>query len=176
MLSMAQLKRDAKTGMLQGEMILFHGKTDIPERLQGTRQIIDAYSSGIKFLDKDGKKSDLRIESANLIEYDGETLTVYAPGLRDLDANEKAVFDKWEQLKRQLREDHSYNLAMYDTSNIEYYRRKDYFCKSGYEYLLGNDTKQGKRYMHHEEKVRDNQIKGNVQLKYRIYRDMKAIA
>ena len=161
--TLSQLKRDAKSGKVYMEMIERFGSTDIPDKLKGRRQLVDANSVGVKFLNNDGKKSELRVEAASLIEYTDKELTAYTPGLRDLTEAEKDIMDSWE-LQRDKRME---ELDLMTDGSSQYWKRKTFFIDAGYEYLLGN-TKQGKKYDFNTKKVRDNKIKGDVELKYKI--------
>jgi hypothetical protein len=162
MKTLTQLKRDAKSGKVFAEMIIRQGTTDIPESLKGKRKIVDANSVGITFLNNNGKKSELRIESASLVEYDDNSLTIYDPGLRELTVDEQAIFDKWELKKDRKQEEVD---ALTDGST-SYWQQKHFFIDAGYEYLLGTEKKQGKKYDWNTKKVYDNSIKGNVSMKY----------
>ena len=163
MKTLAQLKRDAKSGNLYAEMIYRWG-TKIPENLQGKRRIIDSNSVGIKFLNQNGSTSDLSIKSANLVEYDENFITIYDSGERDLNEKEKAIFSKWETMRDIEQE----KIDCLTDTNVTYYRRKKFFIDAGYEYLLGYDKKQGKRYVNYTNKVRDDKIKGDMLIQYKI--------
>lgn len=90
--SLAQLKRDADTGSMTLEIIERFGKTgeDIPAAMRGIRKVIRSRSYGLDILNNDGRESTLRLD-AKLTDYDGDTLTVYNPLLRDLDDEEQAL-------------------------------------------------------------------------------------
>jgi len=163
MKTLAQLKRDAKSGNLYAEMIYRWG-TKIPENLQGKRRIIDSNSVGIKFLNQNGSTSDLSIKNANLVEYDEYFITIYDPGERDLNEDEKTIFSKWETMRNKKQEEMD---CLTDT-NVTYWRRKHFFIDAGYEYLLGYDKKQGKIYINHNNKIRDDKIKGDMIIQYKI--------
>ena len=98
MKTLADLKRDAKSGTLEAKMIVRCGSTDIPEQLSGWRKIIDSNSVAIFVLRHDGKKSELPLKKSSLVEYDGDSLTVYSAGLRDLTEQEQRVMDGWKQI------------------------------------------------------------------------------
>jgi hypothetical protein len=166
MKTLAELKRDAKAGKIVAEMIEWHGATgeDIPERLRGKRQIVDANSAGIFFLNAGGKKSELRIEAASLIEYTDTSLTIFYAGKRDLTPDEKAIKDKWQTMRDKRQEEID---ALTDGST-SFYREKNYYRNAGYEYLFGTEMKQGKKYDHSSQKVIDNKVKGDAMLKYKI--------
>ena len=168
MKTLADLKRDAKSGRLFGEMVLRCGETEIPEKLQGKRQIVDSNSVGITFLNNNGKRSELRIEAASLVDYDGINLTVYRPGKRPLNEQEQAIMNKWQAIadtdsyKNQSRID-----ALSDGSQT-YYQKKHFFTDCGYEYLLGFDWKAGKKYEFSTGLIIDNKIKGDPEMVYKI--------
>ena len=162
MKTLAELKRDAKSGNLFAEMIEFHGSKEIPERIRGKRKIVDANSVGISFLNADGKKSELRIEAASLVEYNNENIIVYEAGLRDLTVDEQTMFDKWE-LKRDRKQE---EIDMLSDGSTSYWSERLFFRDVGYEYLLGCEKSQGKKYDFNTKKVYDNKIRGNVSLKY----------
>jgi hypothetical protein len=123
--------------------------------MQGIRKIIGSNSEGITFLLQDGRTSFLKIDGATLIEYDGETLTLYEAGLRDLTPAEKAVMDAWHKKA--------------STGSSTYWTQQAFFMNAGYEYLAGT-KKAGKVIDYPTQKVRDNKVRGNMILKYKIYR------
>lgn len=162
--SLAQLKRDAKTGNLKVEMVERFGNTDIPESLQGIRTAIKSNTQGITFKNSKGGTSELRIESASLLEYTDKEIVVYNPGTRELTADEQNIFDQWEAKRDKKQEEID---LLTDGSN-SYWKRKHFFIDNGYEYLLGHEKKQGKKYDFNTGKVLDNTIKGDVILRYKI--------
>ena len=83
MKTLAELKREAKSGILEGKFI-HHSQfgANLPKRLQGWRKLIDSNSVAIYFLTSDGKKSELRLDKASLVDYDGQTLTIFNAGYR----------------------------------------------------------------------------------------------
>lgn len=82
MKTIAQLKRDAKSGEYKGRMIIRNGNYNIPERLNGWRKIVDSNTKSIFFLNNEGKKSELQLPKATLVEYTDNLLTIYNPGER----------------------------------------------------------------------------------------------
>lgn len=109
-----------------------------------------------------GKKSELRITAASLVEYNDNSIIIYNPGLRDLTKDEQAIFDKWESMRDKEQE----AIDILTDGSTSYWSKKHFFTESGYEYLLGLDVKQGKKYDWTTQKVRDNSIKGNINIKY----------
>lgn len=164
MKTLSQLKKDAKSGNLSAELIFRQGTTDIPASLKGVRKMIDANSVGITFLNSNKKKSELRIDSASLIEYTDTHITLFNPALRDLTMEEQSVFDKWELMRDIEKEE----IDMLTDGSSQFHKRKWFFTDAGYEYLLGHDVKQGKRFDCNTKKVFDNKIKGEMSMQYRI--------
>lgn len=162
MKTLAELKRDANSGRMSAVLIEHYGHTgdDIPERLRGRRKAVRTNSIALFFQNCDGKESELRFRSANLVEYDGNTLTVYEAGIRDLTEEEKAVLAEWKRIEDEYTAKNPWS----DT----YWKRKDYFANCSCPWLAGHDTIRGKRYQY-DGKVRDNAVKGTVILKYDVY-------
>lgn len=170
MKTLADLKRDAKAGNIEGELVFRMGSTDIIERLRGRRKIIDANSVGITFLNNDGKKSELRIERAALLEYAGDKLTVFNPGYRELSDEEKAVMTAWEAINNTPQYQEQSRIDALSDGSSTYYQKKSFFEKRGKLYLMGYDEQAGLKYDHNTGKVRDKSIRGDIQMQYNIYR------
>lgn len=169
MKTLAELKREAKSGTLEGKFI-YHGNfgENLPVRLQGWRKLVDSNSVSIFFLTPDGKKSELRLDKASLVEYDGKTLTVFNAGYRDLTEEEQCVMNAWKeksstpQFKAQAEVD-----ALTDGSST-YWAEVFYFRNAGYEYLMGLNKQRGMKYDFNSGKVQDDKIKGAVCMQYEI--------
>ena len=169
MKTLADLKRDAMTGLYEGRMLIRCGSADdIPERLQGWRKIQGANSKAIFFLRDDGNLSELRIEKSSLVEYDDYSLTTYRAGYRDLNDEEKKVMDGWKaysgtpDFKAQAEAD------VYTDGSSTYWSEVAYFKKAGKEYLMGHEKQGGLKYDYRTGKVQDDKIKGEVDMKYEI--------
>jgi hypothetical protein len=170
MKTLAELKRDAKAGKISAILVERFGKTglDIPEMLRGKRKVIDANSVGITFLNADGKKSELRIEAASLVEYTDKNIIVYNPGLRDLTPDEQAFLQKWEEEKKKTDYERRSEIDALSDGSSTYWQQKFFFEKGGYDYLFGTEKKQGKKFDYKTGKVWDNKVKGDVILKYEL--------
>ena len=169
MKTLADLKRDAKSGNYEGEMVVRYGSSDIPERLQGRRKLIDANSVGISFLNQDGKKSECRIDAASLVEYNRDTLTIYNPGLRDLTEEEQRIMDAWKRITETPEYQQRAAIDMLSDGSSTYWQQKSFFEKSSCPWLFGTDKIAGKKYDYRSGKVYDNKVKGDVILQYKIY-------
>lgn len=168
MKTLAELKREAKSGTLEGRMIIRGGSDNIPDKLKDWRKIVGSNSVSIFFQMSDGSVSELGLPKASLVEYDGQTLTVYNAGFRDLTVDEQRVMDGWNEksstpeFKAQAEVD-----ALTDGSST-YWAEVAYFRKVGYEYLRGTTEQRGLMYDSIQKQVRDAKIKGTVCMRYEI--------
>lgn len=169
MKTLAELKRDAKSGKISGKMIMRFGSNEIPEKLQGMRKIVDANTVCIKFLNTDGKTSELRVEAASLVEYSGDRLTIYNAGKRDLNEIEKSIMKEWEKISSTKEYEEKANIDALTDGSSTYYKEKGFFEKSSCPYLFGMDMKQGKKRDLSSGLIIDNAIKGDIVLQYEIY-------
>ena len=162
MKTLADLKREAASGKIRFEMIERYGETGeaIPERCRGIRTVKKVNTVAIILETTDGQESDLRFDSAKLVEYDGKSLTTYERGERDLTEQEQKILADWQKI-----EDDYYKQNPYGDA---YWKKKDYFKKCPCPWLNGYETVKGK-YYNYNGKILDNQIRGKAILKYRVY-------
>ena len=162
MKTLADLKRDAANGKIKLEMVERFGKTgnEIPETMRGIRTVSKVNTVAIFLANNDGVESELRLDSAKLVEYDGEALTIYARGERDLTEQERKILSDWKKIEYDYYKRNPYG-------NI-YWKERDYFKNCPCPWLAGYETIRGKRY-NYNGKILDNQVKGNAILKYRVY-------
>ena len=167
MKTLADLKRDLQIGT-SIQMINFNNREEIPERLQGTRYVVKVKSNGIELnKDKEATKgSFLDYPKATLCDYTGDTLTIYDAGYRELTAHEQSIMDNVPS-KRKENAEAVYNELMTDGSGF-YWKDKAYYRDNEAEYLAGHEEVRGLRYDYNEKKIRDNSIKGEVSLVYKI--------
>lgn len=160
--TLTQLKRDARNGGLFLELVERYGSAEnIRENMKGKREVIGANTVAIFLKNTDGLKSELRFDAASLIEYTDKTLTVYAPGERDLTAEEESFLAEWARIEREYIEQNPYS----DT----YWKKKFHFEKSPFQYLNGWDKVCGKRFDGNSRKVIDNSTKGQAILRYNVH-------
>lgn len=162
MRTLADLKREAASGKIRFEMVERYGETGdaIPERCRGIRAVEKVNTVAILLKATDGITSELRFDSAKLVEYDGESLTIYKRGERELTKQEQKILADWQKI-----EDDYYKQNPYGDA---YWKKKDYFKHCPCPWLAGYKTVRGK-YYNYSGKIIDNQVRGNVILKYRIY-------
>lgn len=163
MKTLADFKRDAKSGKMRLELIESYGRTgdQIPERQRGVRSISRVNTVAVSLKNDAGQESELRYECAKLFEYSGDALVIYAAGLRNPTEEELAVLDRAQQIRRQNE----------NTYSGGYWHAKDYYKTSPAPWMEGSTTIKGKRYLAREAMVRDNAIKGEAVLKYKVYMD-----
>jgi uncharacterized protein YifE (UPF0438 family) len=160
MKTLAELKREANAQSISAEMIYRYGE-EIPERLRGIRKATRANTVAVFFQNSDGRESELSIKAASLIDYDGETLTIYEAGKREPNAEEKAILQAYEKAKAE----HEKNNPFSDG----YWHKVSFFNKhKDFQYLAGFETVRGKRY-NYDGTITDNAIKGAAIIKYKIY-------
>ena len=159
MKTMAEFKRDAASGRMSLEMIERYGKSvdDIPERLKGVRKVVKTNTVCAMLLNQLGELSELRFGCANLLVYDGDTLTVYDAGIRDLTQQEKEIMHHVQEIRKEYE----------NTYSGGFYKAKDYIKNSACPWLGSVKPIKGKMLVN--DKVRDNSIKGNVVLRYKVY-------
>lgn len=105
MKTLADLKRDLQLGTAV-ELVKFNSEIAIPERLQGIRYVVKVKSNGVEFnKDKTATKgSFMDYPKATLCEYDGNTLTLYHAGVRELTETEKRILDNRPSRRPENRE------------------------------------------------------------------------
>lgn len=165
MKTVAELKRDANGGKMSLEMIEWYGKTgdEIRETLRGIRKVLRANTVAIILLNRDGNESEMRLNSAKLVDYDGENLTVYEAGKRDLTEQEQRILDEWQRIEDDYYKNNPYGDA--------YWKRKDFFAKCACPWLTGYEFVKGKYLTYNGDKrvILDRSIKGEAILKYKVY-------
>lgn len=162
MKTLADLKRNAAAGKIKLELLERYGETgeNLPPHCRGIRQVKKVNTVAITLITADGLTSDLRFDSAKLVEYTGEFLTIYERGERNLTEQEQKILADWQKI-----EDDYYKQNPYGDA---YWKKKDYFKKCPCPWLSGYETVKGK-YYNYNGKILDNQIRGKAILKYKVY-------
>lgn len=155
----SELKRLAGTEALSLELIEWHGG-DVPERLKGIRRVLWPRSYGFDLMCMNDTISELRIESAKLVDCDGNYLTVFKPAERPLTEEEQNILQEWKQREEEY--------FKYNPMGDSYWKKKSFFANSQYPYMDGFTKNSGKRYLSHNNTVLDNSLKGDKVLVYRM--------
>lgn len=161
MKTLAELKREANAQTISAEMVYRYGK-EIPERLRGIRKAVRANTVAVFFQNADGAESELSIKSASLIDYDGESLTIYEAGKRQPNPEEMEVLNAYKKAEMEHIKSNPFSdcyLFM-----VSFFKKNQPF-----EYLSGFETVRGKRY-NRDGTITDRAIKGDVIIRYKIYR------
>ena len=172
MKTLAELKRDAGSSKLSLELTEHYGETgdEIKSTMRGVRKVIGCNSVALSLLNHDGNISELRFGSARLIEYGEDTLTLYLAAHRELTEEEQKIIDEWKKIEDECMAKNPFC----DT----YWKRKDYFAKCSCPWLDGGETKRGKKleYVKGRPMIRDNSIKGEAVLKYKVHFAREGVA
>ena len=182
MKTLAEFKREAKKGNMYLEMIGNDNyRNELPDRLKGKRPVTEVHSNHIIVKTADGKKSYLEMNRASLVEYDGNTLTIYYPLVRSLTEEEKKVYNRGEEIRKEWHTKHGTSPEMYIMSDMCDYgainARDKYYEEKGMGYLslfLASHNKpvNGKYPCGSDKdglKIMDFKSKGNISLKYNVY-------
>lgn len=163
-MTLAELKREAKAGKIKFEMIERYGKTgdEIPEYCRGIREVARVNTVAIILVTAEGKESELRFDSAKLVEYDGKSLTIYAAGERDVTAEEQAVLDGAQKIMDR-------HLKVNPYGDGGFWECEQFYKNSPCPWMSGYKTVRGKRYNNYNGKVVDNSVKGRAILRYTIH-------
>ena len=116
--------------------------------------------------ENNGKGSYLPIPPASLIEYDGKTLSIYDPGMREMTEEEKRNLKDAENERKRYQEQNPYVDSFWHMK--DYYRK----CSTPWIYF-GNGEIKGKRAAQGNDtgKIIDNKIKGKLVLKYAVEKE-----
>lgn len=146
--TLASAKREVKAL----EMVQWYNKEgkDIPERLQGVREVIKSTSYGFVMLTADGKESRLET-TGKLTSYDGEYLCIHVPAKRPLTSKERMAAATIREMRQ----------------NGATWRADKWAKDSGVGYMLGRKMNNMEFYPY-EDCIIDYNIKGDVILKYRV--------
>jgi hypothetical protein len=143
-----------------------YGKTgdQLPKASRGVFSVVAIRSNALKLADAKGNKRTIPLNTSSLLDYDGETLIVYNPGMRDLNEKEKAVMDEWKKVQTAYLSTHTH----YGLNQV----CVDFFQNSRCPWLVGSmEMIRGKRYDCEVGKVVDNRVRGERILMYRVYRE-----
>lgn len=170
MKTLQDLKRDAKSGEYEARLILRCVSTDIPERLQGWRRIIGSNSVAVFLATNDGRKSELPVPRASLVEYDGKTIKQYCAGYRCLTPEEQNVLEKWERYASAPDFIARAEADAYTDGTSTYWEKVAFFSRAGREYLMGSKKERGMVYDWQKDMVCDDNVKGTLSMVYEIRR------
>ncbi len=167
--SLAQLKRDAKSGKIWMKCVEYYGDPNkVPEKMRMPRRLVDANSVDIFFLSPDGDRSACSIRRAALVEYTDKGLTVFNYGERDLTPEEQKVMDEWNAIESSAEFKEQARIDALSDGSSTYWQKKWFFHDKKMPWLTGwgDLMEYGKSYHYATGKVRDLNVRGEPILKY----------
>ena len=164
MKTFADFKRDAAKGNMSLELIDWYGKTDeeIPKRIRGARRVVKCTQSSLIL--QGSEESRLNYLRSSLLDYDGETLTIYTSGRRSLNEQEQRIVWEWQNLEA------DYKLS--GKSDEAVYRlRKEYYRNSECPWLFSDSFVKGKLTEHdgNVPMIRDKDLRGGMTMRYKVH-------
>jgi hypothetical protein len=167
MKTFSELKRNADSGNYFIEMVYRYGD-EIPDRLKGIRQLVGSKTKAILIKTNDDKVSQLDIDNTNLIDISDNALVVYNSGFRELNQDEKDLFEAWEKIANEPQNQKQLETDMLTDGSIMYWKRKTFFTQRNYGYLLGHQKERGEKFDFNTGKIKSDKVKGNKIMEYRI--------
>lgn len=128
------------------------------------REVIHTQSNSLAFKTPSKPKMWLDYPKASLLEFDGVNIKIYGTGKRPLTPEEQKIKDGWEAIRNKEAE---MNDAMSDGSG-QFYREKGYYRSHDAEYLIGHTEQRGMCFDYNTGLVRDNSVKGELELVYKL--------
>ena len=165
MKTLSDLKRDLSKGAKVAMTYNSFGKGAL---LGVERYVIKQNTVGVVFnVDKNATKgSTLEYPKASLLTYDGDTFSVHEAGYRPLTAEEQRVYDNKPSYRPENQAVLEADL-LGDGSQM-YWADKRYLADNNMTYLDGHRENGGLYYDFNTKMIRDNSIKGEVTLTYKI--------
>lgn len=164
MKTFADFKRDAAKGNMSLELLEWYGKTgeEIPKRIRGIRRVIKCTQSSLTL--QGTVESRLDYLRSSLLDYDGETLTIYTSGRRPLNEQEQRIVWKWQQLEAEYKLSGKSDEAVYRL-------RKEYYRNSECPWLYSDSFVKGKLTEHdgNVPMIRDKDLRGGVTMRYKVH-------
>lgn len=180
--SVAQLKREAKEGIISAVITMRDGESiaqdALPERMRGSRKIINSNTTALMFENpvEPTKPSYVWLPKASLIEYTDTYLRIYSPGYREPTETEQKVLDQWKAIEQTERYQKQLEIDCLTDGSATYYEQLNYFRKHDMEYLMGSTKQRGLRVDFNRRNagekafIQDENIRGKISLEYQIER------
>ena len=164
--TLADLKRKLIIGTPITLIYARQGLASNNKRLNLLRYVIKTQTNGIYLAeDKNATKgSFLELPKASLMDFTEGILSIYTTGLRDLTEEEKQI------IANQPKDEEQSRIDMISDGSTMFYREKAYFKEKNAEYLFLGNSKviMGLSFDSNNNKVRDETLKGDLDLKYKI--------
>lgn len=161
---------DLKRALTVGRSITLTDAPAMPSHkyINVPRFIIKTQTNGVYLsTDKDSQKgSFMDLPRASLVDFDGDTISIYNVGERDLTEDEKRIMDNAPSRRPENKEACERDV-MTDGSSM-FYADRAYYKGLDAQYLEGFEVVRGLRFDFNRRKVNDEATKGTLQLKYKL--------
>ncbi|MBE5919692.1 MAG: hypothetical protein E7272_07580 [Pseudobutyrivibrio ruminis] len=140
-------------------------------RLLGWRKVENFKTEYVELRCADGQLSRMDIPRAALVEVDGNLLSIYNPGIRELNESEKKVWDEWMEIENSDEYQKQLEYDCLTDGSSTYWKKKHFFENKGYLYLMQGSQKglrrvQGKPEAEGKILLYDENIRGELFLQY----------
>jgi hypothetical protein len=170
MKTFAQLKRDLVIGktLTMTFNALSESSETINGRLNKPRYIVGTQTNGITLSETATapKGSFLELPRASLVKYEDNTITVYDPGIRELNADEQRILNGMPGHQKDAETLKQAEMDMMTDGNRLFYKDQAYLKANGAGWYYRETA--GKYYMMSENKMRDASIKGKISIIYQL--------
>ncbi len=167
MKTLATFKKELKDGIIKTLTQTFSAHKRDFIGLKRTVSKVQTNAITLKLVDT-GKESWLHYPVASLFEYDGNTIKIYAPGVRDLTKEEQAIMDEWTKITQTEEYERQLRIDLLTDCSTTYHQKKRFFEDKKAEHLLGYEKVRGMKYNSYINKVTDDKIKGDIEFIYLI--------
>jgi len=158
-MGLADLKRKLIKGTALKMIYNSFGKSNL---IGVKRYVVKTNTKGVylNLNPNEDKGSLLEYPRNSLLELTEKGFKIYEAGYRDLNEKEKTILEHIPKDEKQQ------EIDLISDTNVMYYRKKMYLEQSGYAYLIGAHEKEGLYYDINTNKIRDSNIKGDLDLEY----------
>lgn len=159
---LAELKRNLQIG----NSLTLVESPDLPNHrgLNVKRYIVKKQGNGVYLNpDKQAKNgSFLEFNNAKLTEYDGEEIRTYKPGKRELTEDERRIYNNRPSQRKE--NEKLLERDILGDGSTTYWMDKKYLSDNNMSYIFDHDG--SKRYDYNSDMIIDEQIKGDLSLRY----------
>ena len=134
------------------------------QKVDQAREVVKVQTNAWCFKTQDKPSVWLSMPKASLLDFDGAFFRIYAAGKRPLTAQEQTIKDGWE--KQRNKEGEIQDLM--SDGSTQFYREQLYYKQFNAVYLIGYREERGMCFDYNTGLVRDEKVKGDLELVYQI--------
>jgi hypothetical protein len=158
-----QTLADLKRRMIPGVRLIIVSRFGQPVPLEtAERELVKAQTNSWCFKTPQKPATWLDIPKASLLEITENGFKIYGTGSRPLNAHEKALKDGYEAIRDRKQEE----IDIMSDGSAAYYQEKAYYHKHDANYLMGHEKQRGMVYDYNTGLIKDDSIKGKLELEY----------